>query len=172
MRPELQPERQLPIAVPRNRLSLELESDAAMNARNAAISLMAEAMLRAVVEQQFIFPTSRSPLLLDFARRLLALACVAWTGEIGGNLERERDDRADLRVVRDRDFLVHAVADRARNPQLDRLLGCVGIFGLGLLPVLRCSDVIAERAALVDERKCAELRLLTIHRPEKPGKGA
>src|SRR5690349_15048198 len=114
-----------------------------MNTRNAAISLMAEAMLRAVVEQQFIFPTSRNPLLLDFARYLFALARIAGTGEVRRYLECERNHRADLREVRDRDFLVDAVADRARNPQLDRLLGCVGIFGLGLLPVLRCSDVIA-----------------------------
>ena len=140
-----------------------------MKARYSTIALVAVPVPSPIIEAELPFTfTDFSPFLFHCSRNSVRAGFRTWAGEIGGNFERELNNRADLRVICDRHLFCETSAECSGNAQLDGLLRCIAVFRLSPLPIFRRRNVVAKRAVLADTRKGAELRRLSIQRPQVP----
>ena len=131
----------------RGRRAGEAHRDAAMNACGALLALILIVMFGAVIESQFVIfitPAARALAVLEARAFGLDEVC-----KVRVNVNLEGEGGRLVGVVRQVNVFVDAVADKARDAQLERLLGLLAHLTAALVgrpgaDARRQDDVIAE----------------------------
>ena len=113
---------------------LDPQSDSAVQLGVASIPLLIIVVLGLIVEDQL--PCAGiigTPVAGQCAVLLPVAACFSLVGEVGVDVKFEREGGWALRKVSEVDVLVYAIADVAREPQLQRLLAGFGNLSTALI---------------------------------------